>query len=1212
MPKRRQVPDLYDKREKCPLCGLSFAKLSTHHSLNPSCREKMKAWVPPSEKITKPPASISVPNIPIGNEINDVDSDEDDEGMFDTSFPEITPASEEDGSFQFNANHSSEDDGHRRSARFQNAAVVVEEEMSSDDDSLDHSDASQCYKLDREDEHMFQIPASFDSKYMAQFVEEGKIKRSNNDCLSPEELNDRDLHHILRGFPKTLWGRLRQWRYDSQYKYKHIMDHSYPKTDKYASLKSIEKRYGLECNRATIKTVFLPNLKVRADLVIFPFAANLARLLADPEAMLAENLLIDPNNLDKPPVLGGTDNQYADVNTGSLYVDAWSKRCKGRVNHILAALILFIDKSWVDRKGKLTLEPVMCTTSLFNRKFRNKPEAWFELGYIPNMDHLNKRADATDKLKDYHYCLKIILSEMIACQNLKDGLEWDLLVDETYTRVNLHIPLLYVIGDTEGHDKLCGRKVDRASGTSRQCRSCDVEHHECDKPTAKVNLTKCADIRKMKARKEYHKLRDHCYKDIELAFDHVDFCDNIRGIHGATPADILHTIQLGLEEKIIVRTLNMKKILQDAKKWKGRKKGKRKVKPKQVIARKKQSTAQRNESSPPEEDSDDEHADNGELYPEETEEMDNPMVDREYEEEIPYHDEPQTTRQSRVAEEEESREVESVLVAVAPEDESKRGVFGPKECEMIDSKCSELHKQLRWQSDTDMPRTSFPVGLTSLAKMTGSERTGVLLVLLLILCMDSYEYEIKRSENPDYQFKKRNHAGWLSSRLTPERKRNVIKNISLVLQFEAFLRSDKIPANCIEDVDAFVKELLWGVSITFPKPDGTGHATIKHHLASHHMVSEIPRVGTLQNSDSSRMESNHKISIKMPGKNTQRRMVSFAQQVSSQVHNCRVVDRAYRDSDRWIESRLPDDPEEHITVSAPWITITQHNVFNGRGGGKDITDSVKELKNDILNGRHLLKLVRNNILPFTEEKSVTLHVTFKKDGVTYQANPDYGKHRLPRQHWGVVKTTTINSRLQSQTSKVGMHFLCILHFPTQPTKEILLDRHLENGVTDCGAISQAGYYVLGNVLTQELTCKGESEWGSDWDYGTLAEENQKMIHAARKAQVEQANNKRRNGILAVKLERICGPMIGVKDPTKNKYTNHDYYYFIVPRRDWGQLFIEGAREEKLRHNNLSDEEREKRRNEAILREEEHRRQLLLAPIDEDSEMNSESDTDQES
>ena len=88
-------------------------------------------------------------------------------------------------------------------------------------------------------------------------------------------------------------------------------------------------------------------------------------------------------------------------------------------------------------------------------------------------------------------------------------------------------------------------------------------------------------------------------------------------------------------------------------------------------------------------------------------------------------------------------------------------------------------------------------------------------------------------------------------------------------------------------------------------------------------------------------------------------------------------------------------------------------------------------------------------------------------------------------------------------------------------------------------------------------------------------------------------------------------MIGVKDPSKNKFSNHDYYYFIVPRRDWGQLFIEGAREEKLRHNNLSDEEREKRRNEAILREEEHQRQLLLAPIDEDSEMNSESDTDQE-
>ena len=51
-----------------------------------------------------------------------------------------------------------------------------------------------------------------------------------------------------------------------------------------------------------------------------------------------------------------------------------------------------------------------------------------------------------------------------------------------FSDMKLHIPLLYVIGDTEGHDKMAGRKVDRASGESRQCRSCDVWHKECDNP----------------------------------------------------------------------------------------------------------------------------------------------------------------------------------------------------------------------------------------------------------------------------------------------------------------------------------------------------------------------------------------------------------------------------------------------------------------------------------------------------------------------------------------------------------------------------------------------------------------------------------------------------------------------------------------------------------------------------------------------------------
>ena len=47
-----------------------------------------------------------------------------------------------------------------------------------------------------------------------------------------------------------------------------------------------------------------------------------------------------------------------------------------------------------------------------------------------------------------------------------------------------------------------------------------------------------------------------------------------------------------------------------------------------------------------------------------------------------------------------------------------------------------LHHSLKWQSDDKLPRTTFPNGITKLAKLQGHERTGVLLILLLILVID--------------------------------------------------------------------------------------------------------------------------------------------------------------------------------------------------------------------------------------------------------------------------------------------------------------------------------------------------------------------------------------------------------------------------------------------------------------------------------------------
>jgi hypothetical protein len=49
----------------------------------------------------------------------------------------------------------------------------------------------------------------------------------------------------------------------------------------------------------------------------------------------------------------------------------------------------------------------------------------------------------------------------------------------------------------------------------------------------------------------------------------------------------------------------------------------------------------------------------------------------------------------------------------------------------VDELTRELHSHMKWQSDRTIPRTSFPGGITTLTKMQGIKRTGVLLLLLL-------------------------------------------------------------------------------------------------------------------------------------------------------------------------------------------------------------------------------------------------------------------------------------------------------------------------------------------------------------------------------------------------------------------------------------------------------------------------------------------------
>ena len=66
------------------------------------------------------------------------------------------------------------------------------------------------------------------------------------------------------------------------------------------------------------------------------------------------------------------------------------------------------------------------------------------------------------------------------------------------------------------------------------------------------------DIRTLVRDGETEELRSRSYHCIKNGFDDVVFCDPVRGINGATPAEILHVWQHRLPPALYLRSLGRK------------------------------------------------------------------------------------------------------------------------------------------------------------------------------------------------------------------------------------------------------------------------------------------------------------------------------------------------------------------------------------------------------------------------------------------------------------------------------------------------------------------------------------------------------------------------------------------------------------------------------------------------------------------------------
>ena len=240
---------------------------------------------------------------------------------------------------------------------------------------------------------------------------------------------------------------------------------------------------------------------------------------------------------------------------------------KGKCNEILIPIIFFTDKTHTDIHGRLCLEPVQFTLGIFNRATRNLSKAWRTIGYVNDVCYKGK-VESEVKNNDYQRIMDVILKSYKKCQ-LAD-LTWNFTINDECKTYVMKMPTLYIIGDTEGHDKMCGRMTCR-SVISHLCRYCDTDRENTDNPHVKYVHTKMKDVANLIAKQKTAGLKGMSMYCVQNAWHDVLFCDPTRGLHGATMAELLHCLQQGLFDYAIKGLFGVKKTSNKEKKKKKRK-----------------------------------------------------------------------------------------------------------------------------------------------------------------------------------------------------------------------------------------------------------------------------------------------------------------------------------------------------------------------------------------------------------------------------------------------------------------------------------------------------------------------------------------------------------------------------------------------------------------------------------------------------------------
>jgi hypothetical protein len=329
-------------------------------------------------------------------------------------------------------------------------------------------------------------------------------------------------------------------------------------------LEDIHYRLNLPIDDVFLPTVidWLPDNKP-TTVYHRPFMKALNSLLSNKSLVTEGNFSFPDNKTPFSPENNTNvpNPEIAELHHGVWWSNTWKARCEPDSFEILVPVIFYMDGISIDAQGRLTLTPLNMTLGIFNVATRAKrPDAWETIYWQPDKTFVSadqsNNPTSLDNVKNLHKGIEIALKSFKEICEMKEGILWDGLpyAGKIWNNIKMKFAIAYVVGDTELHDKLCGRYNCYNGAVKKICRHCNIAGEDAVSPEKQKTTklwTPLDFVTTNTTNNDDHYWKSVSHHPIQNSFHELDFGINPNNIHFATPGECLHMHQLGVAKRAV-------------------------------------------------------------------------------------------------------------------------------------------------------------------------------------------------------------------------------------------------------------------------------------------------------------------------------------------------------------------------------------------------------------------------------------------------------------------------------------------------------------------------------------------------------------------------------------------------------------------------------------------------------------------------------------